>query len=567
MKKHIAVVLLLGVGCFAAMISAVSADKPVPISEHLGLRPIDPTPIAGAFVSPDNASFHPHCTIEPKDWQLTNAEYLTDGVLEMSHKSIALSNFISVQPECYLFQIDQKTVPAGRSLVTVGDASFGCFHDAMYANWNPDWMTFSHFFRIPEAENQMQFGLKRGKLGSDAGYMVSSADSYGSESTVHFKNLKLLPAQALLNLAPKEQPLKDIYWGINAVSRTEPTGVFLPLGRMESMDKDFKTNQSVYHFRMEKNGADPWGLYPSRMETTVYPSASNEARPIEKMIAMPQFSKAIQIDEMILKFEFRPISIGDDGEFNFLPPIRLLSARLEGNFLDNDEKLRDGIFWSTDGKTWKNLSIEIKMKDGRRDLQNWPPALPEEIFPCERLYLKFVPTIKTYESHLNWLRFHAVLDTDQYYDYGQTSYFRVVPGETKESYVKVWPLYTKRNQVYFLFRNDSANEVSPEFSARLGYAYSGQTQPKEVIFRASGNTVEAFDDVACHWEIIGKDAVIPPDEERICVFTLETSKLRASSHAQRGPYVSDVFQVEFDLGTYKMLNEQMRFFPPRLAIE
>ena len=124
------------------------------------------------------------------------------------------------------------------------------------------------------------------------------------------------------------------------------------------------------------------------METTVYPSASNEARPFEKMIVKPQFSQAIQIDEMVLKFELRPVLIGNDGEFNFLPPIRLLSASLDGNYLEHYEKLRDGIFWSTGGNTWKNLNLEIKMKDGRRDLQFWPPAFPEEIFPCECLYLK-----------------------------------------------------------------------------------------------------------------------------------------------------------------------------------
>lgn len=565
MKKLSAVIAILCVACFAAMflvacaIKPDHAEKPISISEQLGLRPIDPTPVVVALVNPDDSAIHAKNVIEPKDWQLTNAEWLQDdAVLELSHTremvnrvlqesmGSALSSSFPIQPGCYYFQIDQKTPPdSGRSQVTVGDASLGFFQDAMYANWNPDWTTFSHFFRISETEDQMQIGMKVRNF-----------------SKVHVKNINLLPAQALLNLAPKGQPLQDIYWGKNAVSRTEPTGVFLPLGRMERIDQDFRTKQNVYHFRFEKGGPDPWGLYPGRsMERTVYPSASIEARPIEKRVGEPVHGSIDEIEEMILKFELRPISIGTNGEFDTLTPIRFLSGSVLGNVIDEfgSGKLPEGsISWSTDGETWNALKLEMP-RDGRWPV--YPPVLPAEIFPCERFYLKFK------QGRFQWLRVQADLDTDQYNDYGQTSYFRVVPGEAQESGMKINPLYTARNQVYFLYRNDSKTALPPEFSARLGYSYSGQAEPKEVVFHASGNTTEEFDDIACRWEVLGDDDKIPPSEERICVFTLETSKLRASSHAQRGPSVSDVFNVEFDLGTYKMINEQMRFFPPRLAIE
>jgi len=55
MKKVVAILLLFGVVGIAANFSAVRADVPVPIAERLGLRPMDPTPVAVAFASPDPA--------------------------------------------------------------------------------------------------------------------------------------------------------------------------------------------------------------------------------------------------------------------------------------------------------------------------------------------------------------------------------------------------------------------------------------------------------------------------------------------------------------------------------
>jgi len=553
MKKNVIALLLFNIVCIAAPSSVVYAEDMVPISEQLGLRPVDPRPVAVAFVDPDNVSGDPKNIIEAKDWQFTNAAWSGDaGFMKMQKNGSALSKSLSTPPGFYYFQMDQHTVPVARSQVTVGHASFGVFQDAMYADWNSRWMTFSHFFRIPEAENQMKISIK--------------TENIFDPVSVHFKNLQLLPAQALLNLAPKSQPLQDIYWGENAVSRTTPTGIFLPLGHWERIEQDYKTKKSIYRFSTERR-LDIWGLYPAAMETaTVFPPVSIEASPFEKMIVEPQHGQAWKIDEMILKFELRPVSIDTDGELKLLPPIRLLSARLNGNYLDHfNTHPPDGMFWSNDGKSWKKLNIELKLSaPDRIDWAHYPPSLPEELFPCERLYLKFTPVDgNPNSSRLSWLRFHAELDTDQYNNYGQTSYFRVVPGEAKENGMKVWGLYTARNQVYFLFRNDSDQALPPEFAVRLVYGYSEAAEPKEVLFQASGNKVEKFDDITCHWEVLGKEDKILPGEERICVFTLETSKLRVSSDFQ---LVSDVFAVEFDLGTYKLLNEQMRF-PPRLAIE
>ena len=561
MKKSLAIALLFGVAGFVVTFAVIRADEPIPIAKQLGLRPIDPTPIAVAFTSPDALAIHAKNVIEPKDWELTNAKFLSDdSVLELSHvrevvnevfqesMGNALSSSFPIQPGCYFFQIDQKTL-ANRSEVTVGDASLGFFQDAMYANWNPDWMTFSHFFRIPEMEDQMRMGIK-----------------VRNYSTVHVRNINLFPAQALLNLAPQGRPLQDIYWGKNAVSRTEPTGVFLPLGRMEKIERDYKTKQSVYHFGFERD-VDKWGLYPSRMERTVYPSASIEARPIEKMVGEPVHGCRDKYEEIILKFELRPVAFDANGKFRLCPPLRFLSGCVRGTVIDDFGfgKHTHGIFWSHDGETWNAMRLEMP-REGLWPV--YPPMLPTKIFPCERFYLKFKAADKDHDlPSFGWLRVHAELDTDQYCDYGQTSYFIVVPGEAKGNGMQVNPLYTARNQVYFLYRNDTETAQQPAFSTRLRYSYSGQAEPKEVVFRATGNMVETFDDIACHWEILGDGDAILPGEERICVFTLETSKLRASSHAQRDHSVSDVFNVEFDLGTYKMLNEQMRFFPPRLAIE
>ena len=548
MKKFLAILLLLGL----AATFSVADDKPAPIAEQLGLRSVDPQPIAVAFTDSDDVPINPKHKLEPKDWQLTKAERLPDGILEMSNEGSALCHSYPIQPGFYYFQIDQKVVGPARSQVVVGEASFGFFLDNMYAADNYDWKTFSHFFRVPETENQMRIRMKADNLHS---------------ASVHFKNIQLLPAQALLNLAPKGQPLRDIYWGENAVSRTKATGEFLPLGRMERIERDPTTtniNRMAYSFYWEK-GPDSWGLYPSRrMEQAVFPSASNEARPIEKFVGEPRHPD--KYEDVILKFELRPVSIGVNGEFHVLPPIRFLSACLQGHCIDEYDTHRNNMFWSADGKTWNVLKPDIE--SARKSMEHWPPALPKEIFPCERFYMRFkaVAGDRGLPS-LDWLRVRAVIDTDQYYDYGQTSYFRVVPGEAKESGMKINPLYTARNQVYFLFHNETDKEQQPKFAARLGYGYSEQKEPKAVVFRSVGNTVKEFDDVTCHWEVLGDSDMILPGEERICVFTLATSKLRASSHMQRGPSVSDVFDVEFDLDTYKMLNEQMRFFPPRLAIE
>jgi len=184
MKKFLAVLFLFGVAGLVTTFSVVRADNPIPISEQLGLRPIDPTPITVAFGNPDAPAIHSHNTIEPKDWQLTNAEFSSDRVLELAANGTALSPFFPIQPGCYYFQIDQKTVPAGRVHVTVGNAAFGFFQDTMYANRNPDWMTFSHYFRIPETENQMQCKIQS-----------RPSDPYTeNRPAVHVKNLKLLPA-------------------------------------------------------------------------------------------------------------------------------------------------------------------------------------------------------------------------------------------------------------------------------------------------------------------------------------------------------------------------------------
>ena len=220
MKNLIAVLLLFGVACFTATFSVVRAEKPIPISEQLGLHPVDPTPIAVALVSPDAPAIHAKNVIEPKDWRLSNAKFLSDdSVLELYHDretanriGYALSSSFPIQPGCYFFQIDQKTITdlnyRDRSLVTVGNASYGFFHDSLYADRNPYWMTFSHFFRIPETENKMLIGIK--------------SDSYmQSKPAVHVRNIHLLPAQALLNLAPEGKPMRDIYWKELAVSRAE----------------------------------------------------------------------------------------------------------------------------------------------------------------------------------------------------------------------------------------------------------------------------------------------------------------------------------------------------------
>ena len=79
-------------------------------AEQLGLRPIDPTPIAVAFTSPDAPVIHAKNVIEPKDWELTRAEFLPDGFLEMNDKGSTLSPFFPVHPGCYFVQIDQKTI-------------------------------------------------------------------------------------------------------------------------------------------------------------------------------------------------------------------------------------------------------------------------------------------------------------------------------------------------------------------------------------------------------------------------------------------------------------------------
>jgi hypothetical protein len=575
MKKFLAISFLLSIACIVAGCS-VTDGKPTPIIEQPDLRPIDPQPIAVAFTVSDDAPVNPKNKIEPKDWQFTNAEYLPDGILEMSAECSVLSHSFPIQPGCYYFQIDQKTI-GGAGMVAVGNASFGFLHDVGYANANRDWMTFSHFFRIPEMENQMQISVKQPK---ETGWYWSS------EGKAQFKNLQIIPAQSLLNLAPKGQPLRD---GDTVISRAEPTGEFLPLGRMERIEQDYKTKQSVYHFYLEDrwgtNSPDPWNIsFGANREkiVTKLPSVSLEAGPIEKRVGEPIHGSIDRLDEMILKFELRPISIGINGEFQILPPIRFLSGRLQGTWIDNYQGQRDNIFWSTDGKTWNALKLKATIVNDR--WTDYPPALPTAIFPCERFYLKFKPIAKDDSpsrilSHLGWLRVHAVLDTDQYHDYGRTSYFRVVPGETEESGMKVNPLYTARNQVYFLFRNETDTEQQPKFSARLGYYYAeprGQTntpfgaefnvEPKDVRFRASGNTVQTFDGMTCRWEVLGNADKIPPGEERICVFTLEAER-RSGRHFQSRPYVSDTFDVEFDLGTYKMLNKQMLFFPPRLAIE
>jgi hypothetical protein len=394
---------------------------------------------------------------------------------------------------------------------------------------------------------------------------IQSHSYLGSKPTIFFKNLKILPAQALLNLSPKGQPLQDPYWNELAVSRSEPTGVFLPMGRGERIEQDYKTKKCVYHFVMPESEIEQWYYYAEQKKETVFPSKTIEARTIEK----------IDDNETILKFELRPVSIGTNGEFRVLPPLRFRSAVLTGSVIDHfrEGRYRDGIFWSTDGKTWKPLGIEMTANNRWSE---YPKPIRSGIFPCDRFYLKFkrvqgIGELSYGLSYGSELYVDVGLDTDQYYDYGQTSYFRVVPGEAKESDMKINPLYTARNQVYFLYRNETDKEAQPEFAARLRYSYysnqGGIEQTKEVAFRATGNTKKEFDDVTCHWEVLGDGNKIPPGEERICVFTLETSKLRASSHAQRGPYVSDVFDVEFGLGTYKMVNERMRFFPPRLEIE
>jgi len=567
MKKLSAVLLLFGVACFVASFWVVRAEKQMTISEQLRLRPIDPTPIAVAFVNSHSAPTNPP-TIELKDWKFSKAGNLFENVLELGDGGSALSHSFPIQPGCYYFQMDEKTSSSidsrRRSLVAAGNASFGFFHDSAHANDNREWMTFSHFFRIPETENTMQIGMK------------TYPDS--GQPRVHIKNIKLLPAQALLNLAPKNQPLEDIYWGKNAVARTEPTGEFLPLGRMEKIEQDFKTKRSVYHFRWEKGSADPWswsnvdwGFASSGKTETYFPPVPLEARPIEKIVCEPTWTTVDKYDEVIFKFELCPISIGANGEFNILPPIRFLSGRISGNGIGSHAENGKGIFWSTDGKTWNALKLETKIVNGQ--WTDYPPLLSSKIFPCERFYLKFkavdgIPDL----SQLSWLHIDAELDTDQYCDYGRTSYFRVIPPEMEDTIRdNVWPLYTARNQVYFLFRNETQYEHAPQgFTIRLVYNYSEQEEPKEVLFYtfAGQPQVEEFDDMTCHWEILSKGGTIPPGEERIGVFTLETSKLRASSHHQEGSYISDVFSVEFGFdGRYKMINEQMRFFPPRLAIE
>ena len=586
MKKFLAILLLFGTACTTATFSVVRADKPIPIAEQLGLRPIDPQPIAVAFVNPDAPASNAKNVIETKDWTLTNAKMLPDGyVLEMNNQGSALSPSFPTQPGCFFFQIDTKLVGQARSGVTAGDASFGFYVDNMYAYGNRDWATFSHFFRIPETESQMQIGVN------------TSFGSHSMGTTVQSKSIQLLPAQALLNLAPKGQPQYGIGHEL-AVSRTEPTGEFLPLGRMERIGQDSTTTsvrRTAYSFWWERGGPDPWhwsnvdaGFASSAKTETYFPPVSIEARPIERIIAQPQHAQVIKYEEIILKFELRPISIGANGEFNVLPPIPFLSANLSlsSNYSRDYTHHRAGIYWSTDGKTWNDMELKTWADLGLepRPGHSIPPTFPAEIFPCERLYVKLKPVAGAHDlSHLQYLRFNATLDTDQYSDYGRTSYFRVVPGEAKESGMTINPLYTARNQVYFLYRNNTDKELQPEFSTRLRYTYTAtfhdnmfgparaeggrESGPQEVVFRAIGNTVEAFDDITCHWEVLGDSDKIPPGEERICVFSLETSKIRSSSHFQRGPFVSDVFDVEFDLGTYKLPNEQMRFFPPRLAIE
>ena len=549
---------------FLLSVPACSSESGLPISERLHLREIDPNPIA--FPNPGWKESVPDGENDPclKGWRITDGRWRYDdeeqvGIVETTNRGVCISDPFPAAPGCYYFQMDQKTFKEGtnghRSLVTAGNADAGLLHDALYCDRNTRWMTFSHYFRLPEDEKtederEMRLAIRTKE------YLSSL-----QEMAVETKNIRLLPAQALVNLARKNEPLKDIYWGVNAVSRNDPAGDFLPLGRKESIEQDYQTKKSHYRFSLESS-LDKWGLYPSTKNVTVFPPASTELRPIVKMSGLPCQSHASEyFEEIVLKFELQPIRITSDGGLRMLKKIRFLSARMEGDYGSGYGQEKDGVFWSTDGKKWKELALlKEKPEYGSATI------FPNDIFPCETLCLKFKKTDENYR--LGRLRFRAELDTDEYSDIGQTNYFRVEPGSGTKSGITAWPLYTARNQVYFLLRNNSDKEILPPFSAKLGYEYSVQEDPKEVFFRAKDTKKESFDDIACHWEILGgENGTIPPGEERIGVFTLETSKLAASSHRQPGPSVSDVFQVEFEVGGCRLINEQMKFFPPRLAIE
>lgn len=480
----------------------------------------------------------------------------------------------------YKFQIDyysNREKYRDRRFPVFGiDSDLFRFDPAHLCSDEEQWRTISHYFRTPREKTVSK--------------IVFQADDDGTVPE-QYRNLSITPALLLNNTVRKNENFGDLYGDSFQISGGPIAGDFLPLGHLERIEKDYeegKSKGSIYEFRpLEQDYCR--GVLEDRLP--VLPPQEADLRPVyeKKLHASSQhntrdwyFDKE---SRLVLRFEFRPIRIMENGDYRILPP-KVFSpkelwfthySRKSNATCPLAEISDNGVFWrklknanpDPASEFLTTLSGKKTVLYIRLSLDNAPEGLITDI---------------------NQFRFTATFPDEDYLGWGKHHFFDLAPSELQSEPSKtlkpgchIRPLFQATNMFYFLCKNDSDTTWKPGIRVKHRYAhaelaenvdnvapfkYHGPYEERQIEFVAIGNKTEKFEDIDCSWQIAGSpDGSIPPHSERIAVYTLETDKLRASSHAQHGPAITDTLETEFDLGEYRMKTPTLSPFPPRTWIE
>lgn len=569
------------------------------------LRPIDPRPLEIPNADFSQTQTLPDGAITPKRWTLEGdgfwkqEEQTQENSLHLCPNSRWIGDPISLESGLfYQLQARYHGEPQDRQYLVCGfDFANTVFDTAYYGRNKPNGIMLSSFFQVPydTSEAEIRLGLDSYQVLIRSGTLRRSRPS--DEKTIRFEHVKLLPARCVYQGIRKNEPLRDIYWGKEiGVKRIPPPGEFLLLGQHESLDSFDKTKPTRYHLEALRQD------YDMRAAKTLPnpPAVSIHRRPIIKsrLYRQAQFnSNSWTFDkssEIIFRFDFPPVRVDEKETYTYTNPIPILSAKLwfTYNGLGASSENRDSwseIEYGDDGRSWKTLKNSAPYREHHEFRAEWPKSF----FPKNQLYLRLrIPdnVKERFEQvEVRQFRFDAELETEDYQGIGRQTFYSVSPGTEKwDAPTKIWPLFCSENQMYYLYRNESEEPVVPKIGGKHDYVYYGpegprpqdaaapnpefspswRSQPRSAQYEIFSNDSVEINDLIFHWEVLGsEDGTIPPKSERVVVFTLETKRLRASSHQQFGPYIHDAMDVEFQLGPYNLSAPGVRFFPPRLMIE
>jgi len=579
----------------------ISSGEQLDNPNKLQLVVVDPRPLVILNADFSETQTNADGTKMPKHWTFVGKGFLTqdettkEASLHLDQATCWSSEPITLQSNGF-YQVKTRYFDPRQSRQ---DPYFGLDFvptvcDTMYyGRNNTGWITLTSFLQVPYDASEAKILLGLGKYAPELANRYSDARSTNG-TTIQYGHVELLPAQCIYQAIRKNTPLNDIYWGRQiGVFRTPPPGEFLLLGEHERLSSNSKTKTAQYHLEGLTQDYD----FRTAEKSPNPPAVTLHRRPIIKsrLFRQAQFnSNSWTFDkdsEIIFRFDFQPIQILEDGNYETGTPISILSAKLWFTFNSTGaggKGVWNEIEYGDDGLTWKKLENAAQWS-----YQQFTCELGKDFFPKKQLYLRMrIPDAMKKQSqyvNVNQFRFDAELDTNDYDGYGKQTFYKVTPGTEKwDGPTKIWPLFCATNQMYYLYRNESDQPILPKIGGKHNYTYYGpetanpvdaaapnpefspswQFQPRTVQYEMLPNNTAEINDLTLHWEVVGsEDGTIPPKSERIVVFTLEAKRLRASSHQQFGPYIDDTMDAEFHLGSYTLTAPKIRFFPPRLAIE